>query len=467
MGLPFHVFSVPMRFQRWIDTRRIELYKGIAAVSVILNLIAIFIGLVFLYSLVSGRLERTIITPPILFTTAGMLVFLILLEAPGREGNVGWLLRVAEGGLVLLLFTDASRTSLRLLMGIRNLPARLLSVGMLLTIFLGALGARLVFPQLSLWEAGILAAILAPTDAGLGQIIVNSPRVPVKIRQALNVEAGLNDGLSVPFLLFFIALAGTGGGEIRQADLVRFIEEQLGLGLLIGVGIGLVGGALLGLASRKAWMTGPLSQIGVVALPLLCALASEATGASMFIAAFVAGLAVQVGYKEAASHSVEFTEEWGQLLNWSVFFLFGLIAARNWPQITFAHVLYAVLSLTVVRMLPVAISLVGTRFSRATVLFMGWFGPRGLASIVLGLVYLEQETQQAGESTIRLAVLVTVWLSIFAHGFSARPGINLYAAKVAALDPGAPEHQGGGEISAASAARNLTFTRTTQNANSN
>jgi len=414
-------------------------------------LIAIFIGLVFLYSLVSGRLERTIITPPILFTVAGMLVFLGLLESPGREGNVGWLLRVAEGGLVLLLFTDASRTDLRMLQGIRNLPVRLLSVGMLLTIVLGALGARVVFPQLSLWEAGILAAILAPTDAGLGQIIVNSPRVPMKIRQSLNVEAGLNDGLSVPFLLFFIALAGT-GAEGRHTNLLRFIAEQLGLGLLIGVGIGLAGGWLLGLARRKVWMAEPLQQIGVVALPLLCVLASEAVGASMFIAAFVAGLAVQVGFKEAGKHSVEFTEEWGQLLNWCVFFLFGLIAARNWSQITLVHVLYAVLSLTVVRMLPVAISLIGTRLSRATVLFMGWFGPRGLASIVLGLVYLEQETRQPGEATIRLAVMVTVWLSIFAHGFSARPGINLYAAKVAALDAGAPEHQGASEISAAAPA---------------
>jgi sodium/hydrogen antiporter len=403
-------------------------------------LLAIFVASVFLYSLVSGRLERTIVTAPIAFTAAGMLVYLILLEAPGREGNVGWLLRVAEGGLVLLLFTDASRTDLQVLKGIRNLPARLLSVGMLLTIVLGALGAWLIFPQLSLWEAGILAAILAPTDAGLGQIIVNSPRVPIKVRQALNVEAGLNDGLSVPFLLFFIALAGT-GAEGRRADLVRFIEEQLGLGLLIGVGIGLAGGWLVGLARRKAWMAEPLQQLGVVTLPLLCALASEAVGASMFIAAFVAGLAVQVGFKEAGKHSVEFAEEWGQLLNWSVFFLFGLIAARNWPQISPAHVLYAVLSLTVVRMVPVAISLIGTHFSRATVLFMGWFGPRGLASIVLGLVYLEQETHQPGESTIRLAVMATVWLSIFVHGFSARPGIKLYAAKVAALDAGAPEHQ--------------------------
>ncbi len=184
-----------------------------------MTLLAIFIVLVFLYSLVSGYLERTIITAPILFTAAGMAVLLLLPELRERKGNLEVFLRVAEVGLVLLLFTDASRTDLQVLKSIRNLPVRLLSTGMLLTILLGALGALAIFRQLSLWEAGILAAILAPTDAGLGQIIVNSPRVPMRIRQALNVEAGLNDGLSVPFLLFFIALAGTGAaGAERQPD---------------------------------------------------------------------------------------------------------------------------------------------------------------------------------------------------------------------------------------------------------
>jgi NhaP-type Na+/H+ or K+/H+ antiporter len=162
----------------------------------------------------------------------------------------------------------------------------------------------------------------------------------------------------------------------------------------------------------------------------------------MFIAAFVAGLAVQVGFKDAAKHSVEFTEQWGQLFNFSVFLLFGLLVARDWRQFNALHAVYAVLSLTVVRMLPVAIALIGTRLSRATVLFMGWFGPRGLASIVLGLVYLEQQTHQSGESTIRLAVMVTVLLSIFAHGLSALPGMGIYARKISALPPTAAELEG-------------------------
>jgi NhaP-type Na+/H+ or K+/H+ antiporter len=405
--------------------------------------LAIFILLLFGYALVSRRLEQTVLTAPIVFTIAGMLMYPILPKLLEAGFNANVFLRLAEIGLVLLLFTDASRTDFKLLRSIGNLPIRLLSTGMLLTIFLGAVAARLVFPELSVWEAGILAAILAPTDAGLGQVIVNSPRVPARIRQALNVEAGLNDGLSVPFLLFFITLAAAkveGGAE----SLAQFIGQQLGLGLVLGVGIGLVGGLLLGWARRREWVSEPFRQIGVVALPLLCLVVSEMVGASMFIAAFVAGLTVQVGFKDAGKDSVEFTEEWGQLFSLSVFFLFGLLVVKDWPQYTPMVFLYAVLSLTVVRMIPVAIALIGTRLSAATVIFMGWFGPRGLASIVLGLVYLEEGLYLPGESTTRLVVIVTVALSIFAHGLSAAPGINLYARKVAALEPDAPEHQQAG-----------------------
>jgi NhaP-type Na+/H+ or K+/H+ antiporter len=402
----------------------------------------IFVVLIFLYSLVSGRIERSVLTAPIVFTVAGMLVLFALPSLRGRQANLEVFMKVAEAGLVLLLFTDASRTDLQVLKDIRNLPARLLSVGMLLTILLGALSALVVFRRLSVLEAGILAAILAPTDAGLGQIIVNSPRVPMKIRQALNVEAGLNDGLSVPFLLFFIALAGA-KTESQEVRLGILFLEQLGYGALIGGGIGLVGGLLLGLAHRKHWIAESWQQLGVVALPLLCALASEPSGASMFIAAFVAGLTVQVGFKEAGKHSMEFTEEWGQLLNLAVFFLFGLLVARALPRFNGMHLLYAGLSLTVVRMLPVAIALWGTRLSRATVLFMGWFGPRGLASIVLGLVYLEHGMHGESVTTITGAVMATVFISIFAHGLSAAPGMERYAHKIATLEADAPEHEGG------------------------
>lgn len=403
-----------------------------------MSLILIFLSLVFVYSLVSGRLERTIITAPIVFTVAGFIAIEIVETGGGSEGGTELFLTVAEIGLVLLLFTDASRTDLRVLRSIRALPARLLSIGMLLTILLGGVGALLVFPQLTIWEAGILAAILAPTDAGLGQIIVSSPRVPMKIRQALNVEAGLNDGLSVPFLLFFMALAAP-AADGETTGLMRFIVEQLGYGALVGGAVGLAGGWLLRWSDAGKWMSPEWRQLGAVVLPLLCLLFSEHIGASPFIAAFVAGLAVQVGYREAAHHSVEFTESWGQLVNLSVFFLFGLLVARAWPEFSVMHLVYAGLSLTVVRMLPVAMALMGSKLSGATVLFMGWFGPRGLASIVLGLVFLEHQTHVDGESTIRMAVMLTVLCSILAHGMTALPGMERYAASIRGLPPDAPE----------------------------
>ena len=195
-----------------------------------------FVMLLFLYSLISERLKRTIITPPILFTVGGMALIFAVPSLHEIDVERESLLKLAEIGLVMLLFTDATHIDFNKLRSRERLPLRLLSVGMLLTILLGAVAAHMVFPTLSLWEAGILAAILAPTDAGLGQVIVQSPLVPLRIRQSLDVEAGLNDGLSVPFLLFFIAVsqAGTEGGG---AVFSRFIFQQLGLGVLAGVGI--------------------------------------------------------------------------------------------------------------------------------------------------------------------------------------------------------------------------------------
>jgi NhaP-type Na+/H+ or K+/H+ antiporter len=403
-------------------------------------IIVAFIILVFLYSLVSRRLEQTVITPPIIFTAAGILLALASGGLAEIDLEREHLLKIAELGLVMLLFTDATHINLATLKSSEKLPVRLLSIGMLLTILLGAVGAYVVFPGLSLWEAGILAAILAPTDAGLGQVIVQSPRVPPRIRQALDVEAGLNDGLSVPFLMFFIAVSQVGTEGSGQV-LLRFLFEQLGMGAVVGLAVGLAGGMLLGLAQRHGWMAESVQQLGLVTLPILSMIACEPVGGSMFIAAYVAGLAVQAGFKEAGSHSTEFTEGWGQFLDYFVFLLFGVLATRAFGHFSAVHLLYAVLSLTVARMLPVAIALFGTRLSSATVIFMGWFGPRGLATIVLGLVFLEEEAQLPGEETIKLVVIVTVLLSIFIHGFSALPGIDRYARRVAALDETAPENR--------------------------
>lgn len=401
-------------------------------------IIVVFVVLVFLYSLVSRRLEQTVVTAPIVFTSAGILLILAMPSSQVLDVQRASLLKLAELGLVMLLFTDATHINLKTLRSREKLPLRLLSIGMLLTILLGAVAAHLIFPQLSIWEAGILAAILAPTDAGLGQVIVRSPRVPLRIRQSLDVEAGLNDGLAVPFFMFFIAVSRIGTDGAGRV-LLNYVFEQLGMGALVGLTVGLIGGLLLATARRKEWMAESAQQFGLVALPVLSVLACEPVGGSMFIAAYIAGLAVQAGFRDASTHSLEFTEGWGQLFDYFVFFLFGLFVAIAFRQFSFVHMLYAILSLTVVRMVPVAIALIGTRLNPASILFMGWFGPRGLASIVLGLVYLEEEAHLPGEETIKLAVMVTVMLSIFIHGFSAFPGIDLYARKVAKLDASTPE----------------------------
>jgi len=401
-------------------------------------IIVVFVALVFLYSLVSRRLEHTVVTAPIVFTSGGILLILAMQGFQEFGIQQAIILKLAELGLVMLLFTDATHINLKTLWSRKNLPLRLLSIGMLLTILLGAVAAHLIFPHLSIGEAGILAAILAPTDAGLGQVIVRSPRVPLRIRQSLDVEAGLNDGLAVPFCMFFIAVSQIGTEGVGRV-LLNYVFEQLGMGALVGLTVGLIGGLLLAIARRKEWMAESAQQLGIVALPVLSVIACEPVGGSMFIAAYIAGLAVQSGFRDASTNSLEFTEGWGKLFNYFVFFLFGLFVALSFRQFSFVHMLYAILSLTVVRMLPVAIALIGTRLDPASILFMGWFGPRGLASIVLGLVFLEEEANFPGEETIKLAVMATVMLSILAHGFSALPGIDLYARRVAELDATTPE----------------------------
>jgi NhaP-type Na+/H+ or K+/H+ antiporter len=301
-----------------------------------MSTIAAFVVLVFLYSLVSRRLEHTVITAPIVFTATGML---LVLSIPGLHDLTmqrETFLELAELGLVMLLFADAAHIDLQTVQSRERLPLRLLSIGMLLTILLGAIAGHLIFPQLSLWEAGILAAILAPTDAGLGQVIVHSPRVPLRIRQALDVEAGLNDGLSVPFLMFFIAVAqiGTeGAGRI----LLTYVVEQLGMGALVGGAIGLAGGWLLGKARRQEWMAASVQQLGLVTLPILSILACEPIGGSMFIAAYVAGIAVQVGFRDVSALSVAFIDGWGQLFDYFVFFLYLTVSLLMNPLV-YCHI---------------------------------------------------------------------------------------------------------------------------------
>ncbi len=406
----------------------------------------LFLLLVFLLALVYGKLERTVITPPMIFTTIGGLVALSLVSLFQAEVKDEDFLLLGEIALALVLFTDATRISLHSLVRGAQLPARLLGGGMPLTILFGAVVAALLFTELSVWEAAILATILAPTDAGLGQVVVSSPAVPVRIRQALNIEAGLNDGLSVPFLMLFIALAQV-ERPLQDQSWLLFTLQQIGFGVATGMVLGWGGGWLMSRARRQGLIPPTFQHLALLSLAVLCWLVAEhVIGGNGFIAAFVGGMFVKVNFENAGEQMLEFDEAWGQLLNYGVFFVFGLLVGPELGQFGTTVILYALLSLTLIRMIPVAISLLGTRLNPSSVLFLGWFGPRGLASIVLGLLFLKQKAHVPGESLIILAVEATVLLSIFAHGLSANPAIGRYARRVARMGADAPENQAATEM---------------------
>lgn len=402
--------------------------------------IAVFILLIFFFTLISKRIEKTILTAPIIFTVAGMGVFLISPRLAELELQNDTILLIAELTLALLLFTDASRIELGKLLKETVLPERLLAIGMPLTILAGTIVAILLFDGFSIWEAALLAVILAPTDASLGQVVVNSHLVPKNIRQALNVEAGLNDGLAMPLFTLFVGLAAS-TDLLFRGNWLLYTVEQIFFGLLIGIIIGWLGGWLLGITGKRGWIEKSLLQLGLLALALTCYGGASLVGGNGFIAAFIGGLLVKRGFEDAHFHASEFSEAWGQLLNYFVFYIFGMIAAQLIGRFNSTVVIFAILSLTIVRMLPVAVAMTRTNLAPASVLFMGWFGPRGLASIVLGLIFLEHEVRLIYETTIINAVGATVLISIFAHGVTALPAIKWYARQLEGLDDSAPELQ--------------------------
>ena len=403
-------------------------------------------AVIFAFGLVSHRLEGTILTAPIVFVAAGIVfgpAALGLVEF-GLEGHT--MLLVSEIALALVLFTDAARINLSVLRQNEGLPLRLLGVGMPLTIALGTATAALLITDLTFWEAAIVGTVLAPTDAALGQSVVSNPRVPVRVRQSLKVEAGLNDGLSVPFLVLFLSLAEAEEGALSANLWIRFALEQVGLGVLAGVGVGLAGGWLVRWASRREWMTGSFQRLALLALALIAWALADQIGGNGFIAAFVGGLAVGPTVDRVGEQLIRFTQAEGQLLNLSVFFIFGVLVIGLIGSLSWEVALYALLSLTVIRMVPVALSLIGTHLGSVSVLFAGWFGPRGLASIVLGLIVVGEAPLLAGRDEIVLVVALTVLLSVLLHGVTAAPLSAVYARRGEGMAPDAPEKKGTVEV---------------------
>ncbi|MCJ7711131.1 MAG: sodium:proton antiporter [Chloroflexi bacterium] len=392
------------------------------------------------YALVAARLERLSIGPSLVFLLIGIVLSNDVLGWISLEPGAESVKLLAEVTLTLLLFADASTIRAGALRQDARTVARLLVVGLLLTIALGTVGALLLFPGISLGTAMLISAALAPTDAALGQPVVTNPSVPARIRRVLNVESGLNDGIATPFVFFALALATTeaagGGGALGEA------LADMAIGISVGAALGLAGGSLLVLADRRHW-TSPVSRkLLVLALAAGCYLVAVSAGGNGFIAAFVGGLAFGAGTRQRDEDAVHFTEAQGSLLAIGVWCAFGLAVAGRiltslWDP---AAIAYAVLSLTAIRMVPVAIALLGERYQPLTVAFIGWFGPRGLASIVF-LVIALSGLEEAGvdPGPLPAAIVWTVLLSVILHGLTAGPFAARYGRRTAALPPGAPE----------------------------
>ncbi|MAT06034.1 MAG: sodium:proton exchanger [Acidimicrobiaceae bacterium] len=399
--------------------------------------IALIAGAIVLFALVSRKVSTLPLTMPMVFVALGALTDAVGLVELGVETEGVAVL--GEITLAIILFGDAARMDVRSLRREVALPARLLGVGLPLTVLLGTFLFIVLIPGLSGWEAALVAAILAPTDAALGQAVVEDRSVPKWVREGLNVESGLNDGLAVPAVLLFIALST--GEETDAGFWARFVFEQIGFGVLVGVGCGLIGGGLLVRAHRHGLVQGIYAQLATLALAVLAFTGAELAGANGFIAAFTAGLSFGAATgSDLAERFDEYTEDTGRLLAIASFFVFGnLFVVEAVGNTTVAIVGCAVLALTIMRMAPVAVAMTGMGAAPQTKLFIGWFGPRGLASMLFGLQLLEESVAESLPANEELFAIIawTVVASVVAHGASATWGAKRYGAWYAAM----PEHE--------------------------
>lgn len=386
------------------------------------------------WSIVSAALARHNVTGPLVLVTAGYVLanpFWGLLSVDVEAASVQML---AELTLALVLFSDASRVRVRQLQHDVWLPVRLLGVGLPLSMILGGLLAAWLIGDLTWALAGFVGAALAPTDAALSVQVIEDGRIPMRLRRALNVESGLNDGIATPIVAFMLAVAASqimlttnsAGFEAGSALI------ELAGGLVVGVGLGFVGGFLTTFAARRAWITAGGRGLTTTATAVASYTVAVAFGANGFVAAFVAGLVLGAALDHAVvdlEEAGQLTELGGELLALVVWFLFGAgIVPVVVELLAPSMVVYAVASLTLVRMLPVAFSLLRSGLDRPSVVFVGWFGPRGLASVVFTLLAVEQlgDTSSPLVEQAVAAVALTVLLSVVLHGITAGPGGRRY-----------------------------------------
>jgi len=397
------------------------------------------------YALFSRPLQRWSLTPQIVMLTLGIGIGLAVTDRALLGVDVGVLHTAGEFALVLALYVDAARVDVPALRHAAGLPVRLLGIGFPLTLLAGLVAALLLLPGLTLVEAFLVAALVAPTDAALGAIVVSSQRVPLRIRQALNVESGLNDGLVTPLVLVAAALAAAETTRTSMGPWVGDAVTQVVVGGVAGGAVGAGGALAIRWATSHGWILPGARWIGAPVVAVFAWFVAHELGGNAFVAAFVAGLASTATVGQAADEDLEVGEIGGELLGLATFFLFGVLV----PSIVTLDarlVAFAVVALTVGRMAPVALALLGTRLARASVGFIGWFGPRGLASIVLAIVALGDERTPTLDPIIVAAVATAVVLSVYAHGLSAGPAVRWYAAAVERLPSDAPEHEAAMEV---------------------
>ena len=380
------------------------------------------------FAAISGRIDGTSLTGPMVFTAAGLVVGVEALGFVDPAATGIEVKTLAEATLAVVLFSDASRIDLTALRRTLGIPARLLGIGLPLTILAGFVGGIALLGDLAWPEALVLAVILAPTDAALGQVVVTSPRLPVRIRQSLNVEAGLNDGICVPLFFIALAVALAEDGAIGDGAAAELVLEKIGYGVLGGVIAGVAAAVVVIHAGGRRFIDATWLQVVPLAGALLGYGLAEAIGGSGFIAAFVGGMAFG-GLRRHRGGDVSYLmEQTGAVLAAVTFIVFGaILLGPALRELTWQIALYAVLSLTLVRMVPVAIAMLGTSARRPTVGFLGWFGPRGAASIVFALLLLEEESALPNQDVILTTAFVTVALSVLAHGASAAPLATRYA----------------------------------------
>ena len=388
---------------------------------------AILAAFAFVFAAISGRVDRSWLSGPIVFTAAGVLLGPAVLGVLNLNIEAESLRLLAELTLALVLFTDAAKTDIRRLPQRLGVPERLLLVGLPLTIILGGFVASVMFPTLELVEVALIAAILAPTDAALGKPVVTNSAVPPDTREALSIESGLNDGICVPIVILLVGVAK--GLEIKggaAGHVIMIIIEEIGIGAAVGVSVTLVAFFVLRLASRRDWVDENWGGALSIALAIACFTTAQALGGSGFIACFVGGLtlsAVRQPRRHELLRGAESTGEVLSLLTWTVFG--AAVVAQIADAITWVSLAYAVVSLTVIRMLPVFLSLTGTKLKPADRLFIGWFGPRGLASIVFGIIILDAGLPNS--RAVEGVIVCTVLLSVVAHGVTANPLVNAFA----------------------------------------